>query len=139
MQHSHTTLTIGQLSKLSNISIASIRHYESLGLIEPKTRSASNYRLYGEEQVATLNFILNAKQVGLTLKMIKALVTYSEQKRSGAAFKAKIQDHLDEIQQKIAELKNIEKTVKSLVSSCDGRMAFADCPIVKKLYGKKPT
>ncbi|MDF1795118.1 MAG: MerR family DNA-binding transcriptional regulator [Coxiellaceae bacterium] len=128
-------LTIGQLAKLSNISIATIRHYESLGLIKPCSRSASNYRLYTHEQTTTLNFILNAKSVGLNLKSIKDLIKYSEQKRSGAAFKTKMQDHLTEIDQKISDLKKIKKTVENLLNACDGNMAFADCPIVKKLYG----
>ncbi|MDF1761236.1 MAG: MerR family transcriptional regulator [Coxiellaceae bacterium] len=128
-------LTIGQLAKSANVSIATIRHYESLGMLKASGRSSANYRLYTTEQITTLNFILNAKSVGLSLNSIKQLVKFSEQKKSEAAFRDTMQDHLTEIDAKIHELKNIKKTVEGLLNACDGNMAFADCPIVKKLYG----
>ncbi|MDF1655921.1 MAG: MerR family DNA-binding transcriptional regulator [Coxiellaceae bacterium] len=131
-------LTIGQLAKLSNVSIATIRHYESLGLLKACSRSASNYRLYTAAQTATLDFIFNAKSVGLNLNSIKELIEYSEQKKPGAAFKKKMENHLTEINNKIAELQNFQKIVKSLLDSCDGSMPFAECPIVKKLHSNKP-
>lgn len=42
---SNRVYTIGQLAKLSGVSPRTLRHYESLGLINP-TRTENGYRTY---------------------------------------------------------------------------------------------
>lgn len=37
-------LKIGDLAKRSNLSVGTLRYYESLDLIKPVNRAASNYR-----------------------------------------------------------------------------------------------
>ena len=45
-------LKIGVFSKLSSISIRMLRHYDEIGLLEPKTiDSESGYRYYSEAQL----------------------------------------------------------------------------------------
>ncbi len=128
------TLTIGQLAKLSNINVSTLRHYERQGLLIPKTRSASGYRLYSSSQVATLRFIMNAKSVGLTLKVIKDLIEFAHDKEHIHVVD-RMGEHLKEVQQKIAELKKIESAIKDLTENCERHKSFDDCPSIKKLFG----
>ncbi len=44
------------------------------GLIEPKGRSESGYRLYDQNNIEQVKFVLNAKQLGLSLEEIKELL-----------------------------------------------------------------
>lgn len=70
---SNHVYTIGQLAKLSGVSPRTLRHYESLGLINP-TRTESGYRTYTSQDAKRLAHILSMKQCGLTLSEIAELL-----------------------------------------------------------------
>jgi DNA-binding transcriptional MerR regulator len=40
------TLTVGQLAELSGVTVRTLHHYDSVGLLAPKARSSAGYRLY---------------------------------------------------------------------------------------------
>lgn len=64
-------LKIGEISGLCGTSIKSLRHYNRIGLFKPKyIDPLNNYRYYEEEQVEKLNFILDLKNIGLSLSEI---------------------------------------------------------------------
>ncbi|MDF1654242.1 MAG: MerR family DNA-binding transcriptional regulator [Coxiellaceae bacterium] len=128
------TLTIGQLAKLSNINISTLRHYERQGLLIPKTRTAAGYRLYSSSQVAILKFIMNAKSVGLKLTVIKDLIDFAHRKEHITVVD-RMSEHLEEVQHKIAELKKIESAIKELVGNCERHKSFDECPSIRKLFG----
>ena len=60
-------MTIGQLAKATGIPAATIRFYESLGLLRPAERSSGNYRLYRREAAERLTFIGAAQAAGFDL------------------------------------------------------------------------
>ena len=51
------TLKIGELARQANVSVDTIRFYESKGLISATMRSASGYRLFSDEDRTRLLFI----------------------------------------------------------------------------------
>jgi DNA-binding transcriptional MerR regulator len=55
------TLKIGELARLTGLSIKTIRYYERGGLLEQPPRTEAGYRLYGPEEVARLQFVQRAK------------------------------------------------------------------------------
>ena len=67
-------LSIGELAKRSGITVRALRHYEEMGLINPK-RTESRQRLYAYGDITRLQHIQMLKRTGLTLTQIKALVT----------------------------------------------------------------
>ena len=65
-------LPIGKLSKSAGVSIDTIRHYDSVGLLKPAYISdESGYRYYSVEQIATLEKIRELKLFGFSLNEIK--------------------------------------------------------------------
>ena len=68
-------LKVGEVARLTGLSVKTLHHYEEEGLARPAGRSETGYRLYGEEEVARLRFIRRAKLLGLTLEEIKELVS----------------------------------------------------------------
>jgi MerR family copper efflux transcriptional regulator len=68
-------LKVGEVARLTGFSVKTLHHYEEEGLAEPAGRTEAGYRLYGEEEVARLKFIKQAKLLGLTLEEIKELVS----------------------------------------------------------------
>lgn len=65
------TLTVGQAARASGLTPKAVRLYEARGLIPPPHRTEAGYRLYRDEDVATLRFIHRAKTLGLTLDEIR--------------------------------------------------------------------
>ncbi|SFL24294.1 MerR family transcriptional regulator, mercuric resistance operon regulatory protein [Paenibacillus sp. 1_12] len=68
----------GQIAKMANVNIETLRYYENHGLIPSPVRSETGYRLYSDEVLNRLAFIKNAKFCGFTLKEIKKALTKSE-------------------------------------------------------------
>ncbi|WP_462412866.1 MerR family transcriptional regulator [Neobacillus sp. Marseille-QA0830] len=66
-------MKIGELSRLTGVSIRSLRYYEEQGILIP-TRLINGYREYNEtavEQVSTIKFYLN---LGLTIEQISGFL-----------------------------------------------------------------
>lgn len=63
-------LTAGKLAKKLALSRIALLYYDSLGLLQPTTRSAANYREYSDEDVERLRTICTLRKAGLRLKDI---------------------------------------------------------------------
>lgn len=62
-------LTIGEVSKLKNVSIKSLRYYDDIGILKPSyTNPDTGYRYYLAEQLPMLNIISFCTEVGISLK-----------------------------------------------------------------------
>ncbi|MDR1930397.1 MAG: MerR family transcriptional regulator, partial [Treponema sp.] len=66
---------IGEFSKLSNITVWSLRHYESLGILSPdQTDPDTGYRHYSAGQLESASKIRMLREVGFSLGSIKGLL-----------------------------------------------------------------
>lgn len=66
---------IGDFSKLGQVSIRMLRHYDQLGLLKPvHIDKTTNYRYYTAGQLAHLNRILFFKDLGFSLQQVKDLL-----------------------------------------------------------------
>lgn len=61
---------IGEISKITNLTIDTLRYYEKEGLISPN-RDKNNIRIYCNNDIKWINFIIKLKQTGMSLKNIK--------------------------------------------------------------------
>ncbi len=66
-------MKIGELSKLSQISIRMLRYYEEAGLLSPK-RTVSGYRQFEIEDIDRVKLIHKLNNAGLTLKVIRKIL-----------------------------------------------------------------
>ena len=66
---------IGEFSRLSHVTVKTIRHYDKIGLLKPaRVDSLTKYRYYSASQLPRLNRILALKGLGLSLEQIKMLL-----------------------------------------------------------------
>jgi DNA-binding transcriptional MerR regulator len=66
---------IGEFSKISQVSMRMLRHYDEMGVFQPAhVDRETGYRYYSADQVPRLNRILALKDLGLTLPEIAKLV-----------------------------------------------------------------
>jgi MerR family copper efflux transcriptional regulator len=128
-----TMLNIGEAAQASGVSAKMIRHYESIGLLPAARRTASGYRVYGEQDVRVLQFIHRGRALGFPLEKIADLLAlWQDQGRASADVRRLAEQHIDELNRKIAELQAMKRTLESLAHSCHGDQR-SDCPILDDL------
>jgi DNA-binding transcriptional MerR regulator len=62
---------VKEVAVLSGVSIRALHHYDDIGLLVPSGRSASGYRLYGDDDLLRLQQILIGRELGLSLEAIR--------------------------------------------------------------------
>ncbi|WP_285422809.1 Cu(I)-responsive transcriptional regulator [Pseudomonas sp. efr-133-TYG-103a] len=126
-------MNIGQAAKSSGLSAKMIRYYESTGLLEAANRTDSGYRIYNAKDLHTLAFIKRSRDLGFSLEEVgKLLALWQDRERASADVKGLARQHIDELNQKIAELTGLRDTLQDLVANCHGDHR-PDCPILKDL------
>ncbi len=68
-------IQIGQVAARTELSIATVRHYDEVGLVTPSARSIGGFRLYTEGDVERLLVIRRMKPLGFTLSEMKDLLS----------------------------------------------------------------
>jgi DNA-binding transcriptional MerR regulator len=63
-------LTVGELSRLTGVTVRALHHYDEIGLVQPSQRSAAGYRLYGDPDVLRLQQVLVFRELGVPLDEI---------------------------------------------------------------------
>ena len=66
-------MTVNEVSKLSGVSVRTLHHYDSIGLLKPASVTEAGYRLYGDAQLERLHLILAFREIGFPLKEIQAI------------------------------------------------------------------
>jgi MerR family copper efflux transcriptional regulator len=95
--------------------------------------SRVGYREYEADDVARLSFIRRAKDLGFSLAYIAELLSLSHDRRDVRGVKRKAEEHLADVERKIAELKRVQRGLKTLIDACPGHGDLATCPIVAAL------
>jgi DNA-binding transcriptional MerR regulator len=100
-------LKIGEFSRLCQVTVKALHHYEDLGLLHPAHIDLfTGYRYYTVEQLPRFHRILALKELGLSLEQIGLMLdedVSTEQIRGMLRLKqAEIQQHVREEQQRLA-------------------------------------
>jgi DNA-binding transcriptional MerR regulator len=66
---------VKELSKLTEVSVQTLHHYDRIDLLKPSVRLANGYRLYSEKDLLKLQQIIALKFFGFELSQIKDLLS----------------------------------------------------------------
>jgi len=129
-----TPFTIGSLSRDTGCNIETIRYYERIGLMPKPPRSKGGHRLYEKDHLKRLSFIRRTRDLGFTLEEVRGLLRMIDgHDYTCVEVKVLTLNHLQEVQQKIADLRRLEKVLKTMAAECEGGNV-PDCPIIDALY-----
>lgn len=104
---------IGAIARQAGMPIQTIRYYEQLGLLLKPQRSASGYRLYGDEAVDRLVFIKKAQNLGLRLQDIREILELADRGRCPCGHVQQLlRARLEELHRKIADWRILERRLK---------------------------
>jgi len=90
------SFTVGQLAKLTGLTVRALHHYHAIGLLEPSQRSDSGYRLYTQADIVRLFRIQALQRLNLSLDEIAAVL-----EKDGAPLPEMIAQQLDELDDRI--------------------------------------
>ena len=71
--------TVGELAKLTGITVRTLHHYDQIGLVQPSDRSRAGYRLYADGDVLRLQQVLLYRELDIPLDEIPAAIADPQQ------------------------------------------------------------
>ncbi|MDE7298450.1 MAG: MerR family transcriptional regulator [Lachnospiraceae bacterium] len=99
-------LQIGEFSRVCQVSIKTLHHYDKIGLLVPaEVDRFTGYRYYRTEQIDTMNYIQRLKRYGFSLEEIQHLITISDNKELAGALRRQ-KEKLRREQQEMAIILN---------------------------------
>ena len=109
-------LSIGQMAKMNQVSVQTLRLYDKMGLLQPAyINQETGYRYYDMKQNATLDMIQYMKGAGLTLKEISDVFEHKDY----SLLNTTLQNHLNDIEEQIEALHLKRKAIQRMISSYD--------------------
>ena len=126
-------MKIGELSRATGTNIETIRYYERIGLLPAPSRTAANYRSYGDAHRARLAFVRHSRDLGFTIEEIRSLLDLSDHPERDCADADRIATrHLQQVEEKITQLTLLREELTRIVGRCRGGIA-ADCRVIEAL------
>lgn len=127
-------MKIGELARLAQCTVETVRYYEKAGLLPPPGRTGANYRQYGEAHVARLRFIRNCRALDMTHDEVRALLGLVDQPANDCGGVNRVLDeHIAHVEVRFKELKQLKQQLVALRQSCHGEQPVITCGIVQGL------
>ena len=124
---------IGEAAELSGVSTANIRYYEKEGLLAAGVRGENSYRFYSETEVHRLRFVRLCRAMDMSLDEVRTLLALDwSRKQDCDAARDTLDDHLQHVRQRLAELQALEADLLALRNRCDG--SDTHCHIIEALH-----
>ena len=121
-------LQIGHVAQTVGVTARTLRFYERIGLLSPPVRTASGYRLYGQEEVDRVRFILRAKEVGLSLEEVHQVLAIRDSGQSPCVHvRQLIEGKLVEIRRQVSSLMQLERELDQLKHNPPSPMNAGAC------------
>ena len=111
---------ISQVSQQLGVNTQTLYFYERIGLIPAPQRSKAGYRLYSQEDIERLSFIIRVKSLGLTLEEIKEILALKEgHSLTCEAVYEQLQQKITEIDQTIRRYSQLREELLPLLKQCE--------------------
>jgi len=104
--------TIGQVARKYSLSRTALIYYDTIGLLTPSGRSASNYRLYSESDLKKMDRIQLFRSAGLSLDAIASLL-----KNENSELDSTLENRLIAINGEIQKFRNQQKVILKILEN----------------------
>jgi DNA-binding transcriptional MerR regulator len=134
MRRSKTVYRIGDLAEVIGVTVDTLRYYEREGLLPPIDRTAGGFREYSDDTAHRLQFIKQARELGLSLREIRDLVDPENCRCS--VVRQHLVERLADVDRRMRDLASFRKTLKTALDRCEetlDRAKNAPCPVVRDL------
>ncbi|AUH33075.1 MerR family transcriptional regulator [Paracoccus tegillarcae] len=126
-------LSIGKLSKATDVKVPTIRYYEQIGMLPQADRTAGNQRAYSQATVERLTFIRHARDLGFSLQSIRDLLELSDKPDQSCAEVDRIAaQQLAEVSRRIMRLTALKDELDRMLHHC-ACGTIAECRVIEVL------
>jgi DNA-binding transcriptional MerR regulator/effector-binding domain-containing protein len=105
-------LTVGDFSRITHLSVKTLRHYHQVGLLEPATVNPdTGYRYYSDEQIPAAQVIRRLRALEMPVAEVKAVLSAPV----GLARNSLIAAHLDRLEAELAQTRAAVESLRNLL------------------------
>lgn len=128
-------MRIGELSRLTNVDIETIRYYERVSLLPAATRSENGYRHYGTQSLERLAFIRHCRALDMPLAEIQRLLEFADHPQADCGdIDGLIDAQLGRVRARLQSMQALEKQLTVLRSQCGSTQhSEGECGILHEL------
>jgi len=126
------TYRIGELARKCNVTVRTIRYYESLGLLKTNHRSDGGQRYYTDADVVYLNRIAELKELDFSLSEIRTIILMGSEDATGQKRRNELlRQYRSKLSEALERQAAIEKRVGDLswhIQQLETNDDFQQCP-----------
>src|SRR3954447_5861329 len=106
---------VKEVAQLSGVSIRALHHYDAIGFLVPRLRTAAGYRLYSEDDLLRLQQILIGRELGLSLEEVRRSLDDPsfDRRRALVAQRA-------ELEKRVQQAQAMRRAVDAAIALIDG-------------------
>jgi DNA-binding transcriptional MerR regulator len=106
-------LTTGDMARLSNNTLRTVRFYEEEEILRPTLRSEGGHRLFTKGELEKLLLVTDMRAAGLSLDEIKTILKIRDSSKTGAHASTRVgqflQAQIDAMRQKMQVLQRLQQ------------------------------
>ena len=126
--------TIGEVSRLTQVKVETIRYYEKIGIMPNPPRSSGGYRMYSTTHLERLSFVRRSRELGFSQPEVRRLLKLVDEHNYTCGEVQSLTLHqLENVRAKIADLRKLEKTLAAMAAECEGG-TIPECPVIEALF-----
>ena len=124
---------IGEFSKMSKTTIKTLRYYDEIGILKPEeTDKFTSYRLYTTDQLVKLHRIQALRQIGLSVKEVKLILSGHSAETILQKRKAELIAELDEGNRQLSRIEFILQGEKCFMNYAATIKEIPECTVYSK-------
>src|ERR1700722_16798772 len=106
------SLTVGEFSRMTHLSVRTLRHYHQVGLLEPaEVNPGTGYRYYLSDQIPTAQVIRRLRDLEMPVAEVKEVLSASE----SSVRNALIAGHLDRLEDQLSKTHSAVESLRGLL------------------------
>lgn len=107
------TVTVGEFSRLTHLSVKTLHHYHEIGLLAPDSIDpSSGYRHYNTTQVETAQLIRRLRELRMPLPEVQAVVEAAD----GPTREETLRSHLDRMEQELTHTREVVASLRQMLT-----------------------
>lgn len=113
-------LSIGDFSRMTQLTVKTLRHYHDVGLVEPHhVDPATGYRYYSQDQVRTAQVVRRLRGLEMPIPEVRSVLAADPDDRN-----AMISAHLGRLEAQLAETRDAVKALRDILARPSGTTAL---------------
>lgn len=115
-----TRLRVGDLAKMTGLTVRTLHHYEAIGLLDAAARGEGGHRLYDEASVQRLYRIRVLRSLGIALSEIRRFID------DDASVASVMHQHLARVEQEVEDLTRLRDRLRRVCRRPDSHVDTAE-------------